>query len=60
MFKSYRDGFAGWLYTWLYLWVDLLCSIIGILTLCIWRPSWAFDFVFWYEMELAPRLRRKP
>ena len=43
-----------YLFVWIRQWIEIVCSIISILTFTLYRPSWDFDFIVWstkYELR---------
>jgi len=37
-----------WLGNWIAAWLDMICGFISVVTLCIWRPWWDFQFrAYW-------------
>lgn len=39
-------------------WLGLAQAIVTILTLCIYRPWWDFQFICWYQLFIAKNVDR--
>lgn len=47
-----------WGYRWVGYWLDMVCGIIGVLTLGFYRPWWDFDYRAWSsKKELKRKLK---
>lgn len=39
-------------------WLELAQAIVTILTLCIYRPWWDFQFICWYQQIVMKHLKK--